>query len=483
MVSSSFYAKHYEEESSRASHTLAGRRTVVPRERRFVDPLGGVTLAGGPLKGEEERAWQGMTSCCPPREKQAPQRKTTVPCVQQIAPRTFNAEVEEAGRKAKALAADRWETGVCGTLPALPDDMLVATKRRPQAPRKGGPFATMDGPRFDDVAPRGRRRYEVVSSSEREKFSTGRRSVACRAASSALKGSYETGASSSDRPGLLVAHGGHHSDSFCIGNPRAENFVIRDRPHKYVDPKKRSETAMAMALVMGRTTTDNIERRKPSRRAFPDQTGGGLSHLGHDGSYAPSALEREERTGRRLLQREVKETPTPRPGRRQYYDNNTTRRPEEEKESSVASLEKFASWYRSHYDEEPPRAALEHAAQHIVEDQQESASSRNKKAPLVAEDTNNKDDSEFVRWYQAKYQSPPPPKLVHRAAKAFAMGDKDTTRGPLHHELSPQKSRGPRPSALGDPKAPGKNNILGRSSTRVDHPPGGHSSLSLAWDS
>ena len=396
MVLGKLLANHYEEETLRTQR-VQGSRAVIPRERKFVDAtMRQVNMVGGPLKGSES-AWQGMTYA--PYEEAPKIQRRIVPIITTTTEKPFDSEAEARRLSERRDALAKWEQGDCS---ALPTTEFEPPPQRPSEPTET-PFATGENQILEPIV-RGRRRLEPQHKEKAEHL--GRRRIECRAAGSTID---------QDNDALCAAVLRSDSTSAEIRNPLAASFLIRNRPTTRVIQQKDD-----MAAVLAEKAE---YQPKFARRAFPEQTGGGASCLSIDDGALSAALPTTT-TAKRSIKIQRKPDEPVRPGRRQFKQKTA-----ETLAPSVDSLEHFATWYRQTYGDEPPRAALERAAQDIVdrqlllptEDDDDGPEVKTPPHPSVAPPG---DADAFVRWYEAKYQTAPPPNLVQRAAKTMALGDK-----------------------------------------------------------
>jgi len=327
MVSSQFYANHYEERAN----------------RRDVDPVMGTVSVAGPAA---TAAWQGMTAL--PNDQEPPRRREP-PLTQQVteplAP--YDAALEEERRAARERGLREYESQPCS---ALPGDSTCQPSRgaKPPATSQNAPFANEDSVARDEYQPRGRKVVAQRSLEKEEQRVTGRRH--CRAAKE------------SGNAATFAVTSAKSDDAFAIGDTRSRNFLIRDRPTKRVFSNAQRATFFA-----------NDAPSAPSRREFPEA---GVSCLSFDGAL--SAALPEVRSGRRVVAVEPPTQRPERPGRRQFDRSGTLTLADgtelvTSREDDPSSLDHFAAWYRSEYGCEPPRAALEHAAQTIVDKKQQHA--------------------------------------------------------------------------------------------------------------
>mmetsp|Transcript_27928 Transcript_27928/g.90042 ORF Transcript_27928/g.90042 Transcript_27928/m.90042 type:complete len:412 (-) Transcript_27928:88-1323(-) len=394
-----------------------------PRERKFVDDMGQVRV------GAQGSAWQGMTYA-PLEEKAPPSRRRQEAPEVTFSPTPFDFEGERRRAEAKAKAMQRWETSACVALPSEEAGGGFGGARRGGAPvvqtneKRATPWATTEDDASSTVlSQRGRRRrFEEPSRREEPPKVRGRKMVSCRASRES---------EDQTESAMVVLKPRTAADAFGIGNPLARNFVLRQRPATKMVPDATNRKDSLFAAENDDVVYD-AKSNPYSRKAFPSQTGGGLSSIGPDlSSTLPVAEsrrrvvevqrppERPERPGRKLF-------PSSKQEQQQHGDDD-----DDSAAEATDSLGRFCQWYRDEYGDEPPRAALERAAQHIVEsrlsDREEKEPSSDKpETTSPPRDFQEEDErrSAFVQWYEAKYDAAPPTRLVDRAAKTFAIGDR-----------------------------------------------------------
>ena len=480
---------HYEQQGVRAMRAASDQRAVVPRERRIVDgDMGQSYLVGGARASGPETAGLCMTFCpyeAPKRAVPAP----AAPAASAPSPPKYDAAAEAERLRRRSAAEDRWASGEGGCLPRgeLP---LSARRLAPRSSRGESPFATdaTVGARADDASakPRGRARgpLGVSDASPVEVARRGRRGAPedSRAASSAFAGGGVAAPDGAD--GLMCAALGS-ADAYAIGNPRAENFVLRTRATKRVGIAPPAHSAES-----------NYADRAPGRRVFSDQHGGGRSTIGFDdgGGGGLSAAASPPRPARRPVDRSPPKPDDRVRGRKHgnyerddtdagmglYSGREVTRPPfvhdgghdaappppqapppaaERPPDDFADRLRHFAAWYAETYGEEPSRDALQHAAAQLLSEPAgpPSAPQHREPAPTPADYGRrapappsgpppaapaapppnpapsvpaNASAREFVAWYVGEYGAQPPQNLVDRAATSFAVSGETVDRAP-----------------------------------------------------
>ncbi|KAJ1447857.1 hypothetical protein M885DRAFT_541231 [Pelagophyceae sp. CCMP2097] len=369
----------------------------------------------------------------------------------------YDAGAERLRTDKLAAQRERWESG-SSALPIGPNQ-LQQTHRHAQ-PRES-PFATEGSTaRADDSSarPRGRQQHALSGhesqASSDEFVRRGRRGAPedSRSGKSSFGGGMQYTGEGGD--GLLVAAMGG-SDAFAIGNPRAENFVLRTRATKRVGIVPASQVAVEAPPGYYR----------PARRVFDQHHGGGRASVGFDGNMLSAELP-EDRLHRRPVAR-VPSTNAVKPvGRRHVapayadaldheLDGSDARsrgdsrggpdsaRGEPQRGAAAyagdvavdelsAQLAGFANWYRSEYNEDPPQAALDHAVRSIV--------SQGRQEPTPRDDGRNAPQQPYDDLPRAQYGGGAP-QAYHDEPQAYRGG------APQAYHDEPQAYRGGPPSS------------------------------------
>ena len=468
-----------------------GERLTRRRERTFVDQeMGQLHLVGGSRRGPELGAWACMTHC--PYEAPEPVKRMVEEAPRPPpTPPSYDVAAENQ-RRAKALQArEQWENSQPTWQPK--DEKLSSTRLQKRIPRES-PFAT-ELTSHTPTKPRGTRRLQGPESvSEHELASRrGRKKVeSCRAASSAfgLGGSVvpEIGAD-------ITCAAAANQDAYAIGNPRAESFVLRNRPTKRVGIQHQREDKADWAH---RPSAVKMVERAPDCIGFGGGGDGGLSAV-----LAP------EKQGRKVIERAPPDQDDRTRGvRRQGFERDaadtgvfgdaapvlhgTVPVQDVPKPDVAEKLRHFGAWYCQQYGEPPSREALEHAAAQLAAEAAEAPPSLQAQIqsyqaqpaapqPYAAtrEPPVDPRAQHFVEWYEAEYGEAPPQELVDRAATNFAVsGERADAAAPEPIVLSggdPIRPHVARPLAFAPPEpAPVRPAPV--------RPRGQRSTINLGWD-